>query len=170
MYRMLQRGNVGKTGAYAELVEKTGVEPRRLAQALSQRPGFVQDRWHARLYLLRPVLRLLLALVWIVSGVVGFITPQAEIEPLAQGLGLSLPVAMPLLYGVSVLDLLLGICLLLGLWVPVVGVLMLVSVLAYTLVFGIALPDLWLDPLGGLLKNLAVIPALLVMLAIERIR
>ena len=47
---------------------------------------------------------------------------------------------------------------------------MLVSVLAYTLVFGIALPNLWLDPLGGLLKNLAVIPALLVMLAIERIR
>ena len=68
------------------------------------------------------------------------------------------------------LDLLLGICLLLGLWVPVVGILMLVSVLAYTLIFGIALPGLWLDPLGGLLKNLVVIPALLVMLAIERIR
>jgi len=170
MFRMLQRGNVGTTGAYAELVEKTGVEPRGLAQALSQRPGFVQDRWHARLYLLRPVLRLLLALVWIVSGVVGFITPQAEIEPLAQGLGLSLPVAMQLIVAVSVLDVLLGMCLLLGLWVPVVGVLMLVSVLGYTLVFGIALPNLWLDPLGGLLKNLAVIPALLVMLAIERIR
>jgi len=170
MFRMLQRGNVGKTGAYAELVEKTGVEPGSLAQALSRRPGFVQDRWHARLYLLRPVLRVFLALVWIVSGVVGFITPQAEIETLAQGLGLSMSVVMPLIYVVSALDLLLGLCLLLGLWVPVVGVLMLVSVLAYTLVFGMALPNLWLEPLGGLLKNLAVIPALLVMLAIERIR
>ena len=170
MYRMLQRGNVGEAGAYTELVEKTAVEPMGLARALSQRPAFVQDRWHARLYLLRPLLRLLLASVWIVSGVVGFITPQTAIEPLAQGLGLPLSMAMPLVYAVSILDVLLGVCLLLGLWVTVIGALMLVSVLAYTLIFGMALPHLWLDPLGGLLKNLIVIPSVPIMLAIERIR
>ena len=78
--------------------------------------------------------------------------------------------AMPLVYAVSILDVLLGVCLLLGLWVTVIGALMLVSALAYTLIFGMALPHLWLDPLGGLLKNLIVIPSVLIMLAIERIR
>ncbi len=150
--------------------KKPACSQKSLAQALAQRPGFVQDRWHARLYLLRPVLRMALAIVWIVSGVVGFITPQTEIETMAQGLGLSAARGDAAMYSVSALDLLLGLCLLLGLWVQLAGVLMLVSVLAYTLILGIALPELWLDPLGGLLKNLAVIPALLVMLAIERIR
>lgn len=170
MYRMLQRGNVGSAGAYAALIEKTGVQPAGLAQALAQRPGFVQDRWHARLYFLRPLLRITLAIVWIVSGVVGFITPQTEIETMAQGLGLSQAMAMPLVYAVSTLDILLGLCLLLGFWVQLAGVLMLASVLAYTLILGFALPELWLEPMGGMLKNLIVIPALLVMLAIERIR
>jgi hypothetical protein len=40
---------------------------------------------------------------------------------------------------------------------------MTMSVVAYTLVFGIALPGLWLDPLGGLAKNLAVLPVLAVL-------
>jgi hypothetical protein len=37
------------------------------------------------------------------------------------------------------------------------------SVLAYTLAFGIALPAAWLDPLGGLAKNLVVLPALAIL-------
>ena len=36
-------------------------------------------------------------------------------------------------------------------------------VLVYSLVFGIALPALWLDPLGGLAKNLVILPALAVL-------
>jgi hypothetical protein len=36
-------------------------------------------------------------------------------------------------------------------------------VLCYTLVFGVLLPAQWLDPLGGLAKNLLLLPALAVL-------
>jgi hypothetical protein len=39
---------------------------------------------------------------------------------------------------------------------------MAVCVVVYTLVFGIVLLPAWLDPLGGLAKNLVVLPALAV--------
>ena len=44
---------------------------------------------------------------------------------------------------------------------------MLVSVLAYTLILGSLASGLWMDPIGGLIKNLAVIGLLLVSLVIE---
>jgi hypothetical protein len=37
---------------------------------------------------------------------------------------------------------------------------MLLSVLGYTAAFGALLPAQWLDPLGGLAKNLMILPAL----------
>jgi hypothetical protein len=39
----------------------------------------------------------------------------------------------------------------------------LLLVLCYTLVFGVLLPAQWLDPLGGLAKNLLLLPALAVL-------
>ena len=41
--------------------------------------------------------------------------------------------------------------------------LMAASVVAYSLVLGVQLPALWLDPLGGLAKNLVILPALAVL-------
>lgn len=40
---------------------------------------------------------------------------------------------------------------------------MLLSVLLYTAFFGLLLPGQWLDPLGGLAKNLVILPALLIL-------
>lgn len=48
--------------------------------------------------------------------------------------------------------------------------LMLASVLAYTLLIGVLWPAVWLDPFGGRLKNLALAPAILVLLAWARQR
>jgi len=39
--------------------------------------------------------------------------------------------------------------------------------LAYTMLATIALPELWMDPFGSLLKNLAVLAATLALLAVE---
>jgi hypothetical protein len=67
----------------------------------------------------------------------------------------------------SLLDLVLGFALLLR-WRPrVVLGLMLVSVMAYTVLPGAMAGDLWMDPLGGLIKNFGLIGLLLVCLVIE---
>ena len=44
----------------------TGIAPA--LDALANEPAHVQDRWHARLYFLRPLLRLTLGLFWLCTG------------------------------------------------------------------------------------------------------
>ncbi len=69
-------------------------------------------------------------------------------------------------YFASAVDLVLGVFLLTGWKVSLVGVLMLICLLTYTVFIGVALPPIWLEPFGGLLKNLGLMPAVLVMVAI----
>ena len=44
---------------------------------------------------------------------------------------------------------------------------MLFMLIVYTLFLGIALPTLWLEPFGSLLKNLPLIPAVLILLVLQ---
>ena len=163
VWRMLVRGNVCEADALARLQRDFRFRPRSLEQVLGEHPSQVQDRWHARLYPVVPILSVAMALVWIVSGLVGLLASSAQIELLAANslLGGMHPVGFARACGV--LDLVLGVSLLIGLRTRQVVLAMLISVLAYTLLSGTLLPVLWLDPLGGLLKNLIVLPTLIVL-------
>ena len=165
MYRMLIAGSTAEPAADAAANNSVGWRPRSLREVLSARPSFVQDRWHARLYFLAPVLRIALGLVWVASAVVGFVTPQQQIRIVLGAAGV-VSGAVALDYFASAVDLVLGVFLLLGWKVPLMGVFMLICLLAYTVFIGIALPPVWLEPFGGLLKNIALMPAVLVMMAI----
>lgn len=163
MWRMLRRGNVTADDALPTLREHFDFAPRPLREALAAHPSQVQDRWQAQLYFLAPVLKAGVVALWLLSAWAGFATPAAQIETLAAGSSLSAFAPVTLARATAGLDLLLAVWLLIG-WRPRPCIaLMLLSVLAYTLVFGALLPALWLDPLGGLAKNLAVLPALAVL-------
>lgn len=163
MWRMLKRGNITAEGTAARLRNEFGIAPRPLQEVLASHPSQVQDRWQAQLYFLAPTLRLGVAALWLVSAWVGWTTQASEIERLAEGsvLGAMAPVAVARV--AATLDLIFGLWLLTGSRLRVAITAMMVMVLAYTLVFGIALPTLWLDPLGGLAKNLVILPTLAVL-------
>jgi uncharacterized protein YbjT (DUF2867 family) len=152
-------GNAGDSKAFASAI---GFAPRSLETALRDRPAQVQDRWHARLFFLAPALKTVLVLMWVASALLGFFYGAAQADELVRALGWSSSLADPLRIGGSVLDL--GIAALLILdrrarWSTLVQ---LITVAGYTLVIGFALPQLWLDPLGPLLKNLPILIAILV--------
>ncbi len=160
MWRMLRRGNVTAPGAHARLQAAFGVAPRALEDVLAARPSQVQDRWQAQLYFVAPLLRAALAALWLLSAWAGFATPTADIEAMARGTVLAQASPVALARGAAAFDLLLGLWLATG-WRPRTALaLMGLSALAYTLAFGTAVPDAWLDPLGGLAKNLALLPAI----------
>ncbi|MEZ5740688.1 MAG: DoxX-like family protein [Burkholderiaceae bacterium] len=48
----------------------------------------MQDRWHARLYFIKPVARLMLALFWIATGIICLTTGREEAMALARHAGL----------------------------------------------------------------------------------
>lgn len=162
-WRMLRRGNVAAPDAHARLREAFGFAPRALDEVLSTHPSQVQDRWQVQLYFLAPLLSFAVVLVWVLSAKAGFATPAAEIERLSAGTVLESLAPVTLARASAGLDLALAVWLVSG-WRPRIAIAgMILSVLAYTLVFGVLAPWMWSDPLGGLLKNLIVLPALAVL-------
>ncbi|WP_064749738.1 DoxX-like family protein [Lysobacter antibioticus] len=162
MWRMLRRGNVARPDAHARLQADFGHAPAALAEALATTPSQVQDRWQAQLYFLAPMLRVAVVALWLISAAAGWLTPAATIEAMVADSPLQHWQPVALARVAAGLDAILGLALLLG-WRPrlVLG-LMGLSVLAYTAAFGALLPGQWLDPLGGLAKNLVLLPALAV--------
>jgi len=162
MWRMLRRGNVARPDAHARLQADFGHAPAALADALAATPSQVQDRWQAQLYFLAPTLRIAIVALWLISAAAGWLTPAATIEAMVAGSPLAAWQPVPLARATAGLDALLALGLLIG-WRPrwMLG-LMGISVLAYSLAFGALLPAQWLDPLGGLAKNLVLLPALAV--------
>ena len=143
------------------------IAPRGFSQFMSARPAGTQDLWHARLYLMRPVLRIVLAILWLVSAVVGLTLPAADFLPLVAGSGLSDGVLIALARLGGVADLAIALALLRG-WRPrlMVGV-QAAMVLGYTFAFTILAPVLWLLPLGGLLKNLPILALIALSFILE---
>lgn len=98
--------------------------------------------------------------LWLISAWAGAVTPAAEIESITAGSPIAAFEPIALARVTAGLDLLLALWLIGGRQPRTCIALMGVSVLGYTLLLGALLPALWLDPLGGLSKNLVVLPAL----------
>ena len=162
--KQLEFGNAGSADAF---MAATGIRPRRWRDALRAQPAQWQDRWHARLYFVRPLLRGSLLLTWLGSGIVGLAQPSAQLEPLLQRLGLAGPVGEAMGRGFSLVDLAIALALLLR-WRPgLTMTVQLLVVLGYTIGLGLLAPDLWIDPFGPLLKNLPILAAILALGALE---
>ncbi len=167
MLRMLERGNVGAVDAAQRLRSRLGIVVRALPHALAATPAQTQDRWHARLYFLLPMLRVSVAMLWIVSGLLGLLLPAPRVEAVTSAGPLAAATVLLLARGSGAADLALGLLCLVR-WRPrKVLTLMLAMLVGYTAVIGLAWPDAWLEPFGGIAKNLPLIVTLLVLLAVE---
>lgn len=170
MLRMLKRGNVGAPGAWERVRARLGVEARSLDSVLADVPSQTQDRWHARAYFWLPALRLALAVLWIASGALGLLLP-AQVVDAATVNGLLAPsTALTLARIGGGADLVLGV-LCLARWRPrVIYALMVTLLTIYTISIGVFWPRHWLDPFGGLAKNLPLLAALGLLWATEERR
>jgi len=133
------------------------VRPRGFSEFLAARPAGTQDLWHARLYLMRPLLRLALAFLWLASGIIGLALPAAAFLPLVPPgpLPEAALVALARLGGLA--DLAIALALLRGWWPGAMTWVQAVMIAGYTAAFTLLAPALWLLPLGGLLKNLPLL-------------
>lgn len=150
----------------APLLARIALRARPVSGFVMQRPAGTQDLWHARLYLLRPLLRLVLAFLWLTSGLLGLLLPAESFLPITHGtLPDAVAIALARLGGLA--DLALAVALLRN-WRPTLtGLLQIGLVGGYTAAFTILAPALWLLPLGGLLKNLPILALILVWMLLE---
>jgi uncharacterized protein YbjT (DUF2867 family) len=160
--REIVRGALGDGRAWREA---TGIEPQSLAAAFAAEPASVQERWFARLYLLKPVAIGGFALFWIVTGLVslgpGYAIAVADMERAGAGV-----LSAPGVIAGALADILIGCAIA---WRPSarrgLQAALLVS-LFYLVAATILLPALWRDPLGALVKIFPVLALNLLCLAI----
>ncbi len=163
-FGMLERGNVADPAALEKLL---GRKPRAVADFVSP-PERESRRAGAALGWLLPLMRLTVAALWIIAGVVSM-GPYPVEKSLALLASIGVPTALGplLLYGASAVDLAFGILILLPrrpawLWTAQITV-----VLVYTAILSWRLPALWLEPFGPVAKNLPILALLLLLKQFE---
>lgn len=152
-------GNAADGDAFARAVQ---FRPRSVANAMRDRAAGVQDRWHARLFFLAPAIRLGLALIWLASALLGLFAGRARTLEMLAAIGAPQSLAFPLQLGTALLDLAIAALVLRDSRARTATPIQVAVVLSYTLGLTLALPSLWTDPLGPLLKNLPILLLILV--------
>jgi uncharacterized protein YbjT (DUF2867 family) len=159
----MHRGVSGNPQAW---MAATGITPRSALQAVAATPATVQEKWFARLYLLKALALMTLVVFWCVSGLIALTTSFAAARQILLDHGFSFALAHGISVASSLLDISVGALIAVrrtsrfGL---IAGIL--VS-LGYMTGAAVLTPELWIEPLGALIKTGPAIVLMLVCLAL----
>lgn len=160
----------GNTGDYAAFHAAAGIDALGWKEQLASNPAHAQDRWHARLYFVRPALRASLFLLWLASGFAGLAALRQWAPLLASRTGLPLAASGLALIAACVADIVIAM-LILRRWKPRrLALAQALAIAGYSAVATVLWPSLWAESLGPLLKNIPILVAVLALGAIEEER
>ena len=164
--QMLSRGNTGDVSILQQTLQ---ISPRSLATALCEQPAEQADRWHARLFFLRPFLRISIGLLWLFTGMVSLgLYPIEQSYALLSEVGVHGWLAPLALFGAALLDMALGVATLSRFRIQLVGKLQIILMLGYSILISMGLSEMWLHPFGPITKNVPLIIATMIMLSLEK--
>jgi uncharacterized protein YbjT (DUF2867 family) len=160
--REIARGAVGNL----DDIQRLGIHPKGLPEFFASEPASVQERWFARMYLLKPALFIVLCVFWILTAFVS-LGPGWDygIALMREGGVEGGSAALTVVAG-ALADLAIGIAIAyrptsrFGLYAAIA------LAFAYAIIGTILVPRLWADPLGPMLKIWPIIVAHFVALAI----
>jgi uncharacterized protein YbjT (DUF2867 family) len=154
----------GVTGDASAWIVQTGRPLRTLDETLRTMPATVQERWFARAFLLKPLVIGILSLFWCATGLIALLNQQPAIEILTQR-GITDQVASAIVLGGAIADLALGLAILVKRTARGAAIGMIALTAGYLIGGTIIAPDLWLDPLGALVKPIPAMVLALVAIA-----
>lgn len=164
---MLARGSRGS----AAVIERTlGRAPRPVTRFLDAQDRSVA-REHAQLHTWIGAMKASLALVWIVTGLLSLgLYPKDQSLALLADFGLQGMLAQLALYAGAGIDIALGLALILASprWQQRVLGVQLAVMLGYTALITLRIPEWWLHPFGPILKNLPMLVATGMLMALAR--
>lgn len=164
-YKMIQHPNIGDGNP---IINFTGINPRSFANGLNSTVTTIQSLWHARFYLIEPIIRIILGLFWIYTGVITlFFIPLQVIEQLSV-VGIPAPISVWLVRSCSVIDILVGMAACSSIYARQSYMLQSLLVLTYTMALTYIIPTLWFDPLGSVSKNIPVLLLLGILLLLRK--
>lgn len=165
--KMMSVDNTASTAEEKNLHENIHIKPRGFSAGLNGMVSSVQDRWHARLFFLRPLLRLSIAFIWIFSGIISMlpISSSMSFDLMTQA---KIPLSLQpfALYSLSTIDILLGLATLFNYRLLIIGSLQCIFILVYTILISFLVPIAWLHPFAPIAKNIPLLAGTFIMMAL----
>lgn len=159
----MRRGVAGDPGSW---VAATRLEPRSLEAALARYPAGVQELWFARLYMLKPAILGILVVFWVVSGLIALTVAFEAAAAILTAHAFPPLLAKAITVVTSLADMAIGAAIAVRRWCRAGLLAGIVLSLFYMAGAAVLTPEMWIEPLGALVKTGPAIVLMLVALAI----
>lgn len=157
----LRRGVTGDPSAW---IAATGITPKTLVGTIGQHPATIQDKWFARLFLIKAPIFASLVTFWIVSGFIALFVSYRAAAGILSAHHFPPALVDPITIGTSLMDMSIGALIAFRRTATIGLVAGIVASLGYMVGAAILTPDLWIEPLGALVKTGPAIVLMLVAL------
>ena len=157
----LRRGVRGDPSAW---MAATGIVPVDASKIVGRRSATVQDKWFARLYLIKALVIASLAVFWTVSGFIALFVSYDAAADILRSHAFPLALVGPITVLTSLMDMTIGLLIAFRRTSAAGLIAGIVASLGYMIGAAILTPDLWVEPLGALVKTGPAIVLMLVAL------
>jgi uncharacterized protein YbjT (DUF2867 family) len=159
----LRRGVSGNPSAWMAV---TGIVPKTLSQAMGQHSATIQDKWFARLFLVKAPVIASLSVFWIVSGFIALFVSYDAAAAILRSHAFPPALVAPVTILTSLMDMGIGVLITFRRSCAAGLIAGIAASLGYMLGAAILTPALWIEPLGALVKTGPAIVLMLVALMI----
>jgi uncharacterized protein YbjT (DUF2867 family) len=160
--REMRRGVRGNPQAW---IEDTGMRPLSAREAVAATPATVQEKWFARLYLLKALALVTLVIFWCLSGAIALTVAFDAARQTLLDHGFPFDLAHGITVASSLLDISVGLLIALRRTCRIGLIAGILVSLGYMGGSAVLTPDLWIEPLGALVKTGPAIVLMLFCLA-----
>ncbi len=154
----------GVSGDPADWMAATGIVPKRIEQTAGKRPATIQDKWFARLFPIKALVIASLVLFWVVSGFIALVISYDAAAGILRSHGFPPWLVDPVTIGTSLMDMSIGVLIAFRRTAAFGLIAGIVASLGYLFGAAILTPDLWVEPLGALVKTGPAVVLMLVAL------
>ncbi|PDT89442.1 nucleoside-diphosphate sugar epimerase [Bradyrhizobium sp. Y36] len=159
----LRRGVQGDPSAW---IAATGITPKTLVETIGRHPATIQDKWFARLFLVKALILASLVAFWLVSGFIALFVSYRAAAGILTAHNFPPALVDPITVGTSLMDMSIGALIAFRRTAAIGLVAGIIASLGYMFGAAILTPDLWVEPLGALVKTGPAIVLMLVALLI----
>ncbi|HEV2153414.1 SDR family oxidoreductase [Bradyrhizobium sp.] len=157
----LRRGVTGDPSAW---IAATSISPKTLAQTIGRHPASIQDKWFARLFLIKALIFACLVAFWLVSGFIALFVSYRAAAGILTAHNFPPALVDPITIGTSLMDMSIGMLIAFRRTAAIGLIAGIIASLGYMFGAAILTPDLWIEPLGALVKTGPAIVLMLVAL------
>jgi hypothetical protein len=157
----LRRGVAGDSAGW---IAATGIAPKTIEQMVGSRSTSIQDKWFSRLFLVKALVIASLALFWLVSGFIALVISYEAAANILRTHNFPPALVNPVTILTSLMDMSIGALIAFRATCAVGLVAGIVVSLGYMAGAAVLTPELWVEPLGALVKTGPAIVLMLVAL------